>query len=75
MGTGRLSWGLALSTHPHSSAGVKEIRYTSTPFLGLHGLLYGESVLRMYFSCPFLYNVPCFYLIITLFIIYYNVAT
>ena len=40
--------GVALTTHLHIAPRLKkEYNYTSTPSLGLHGLLYGE----FYLSC------------------------
>ena len=39
---------MVLTTHPHLSAEVKiEYGYTSTPPLGLHGLLQGEPLHRV----------------------------
>jgi hypothetical protein len=47
MGTGSFP-GVALTPHPHLAPRLKkEYSYTSTPFLDLRGLLYGEIYLYL----------------------------
>jgi len=46
--------GMALTTHPHPVLWLdKQYSYTTTPPLGLHGLLLGKLYLHLY---PYLYH-------------------